>query len=154
MRRQCGCIKPHSYRNMSKKCIHCQTAGRESYRGRLAVPKSSALGRRMCGICLVCSFMCSVPCAVSRAQLGTREEDTPLVAFFWMLILAEVGTLFWENDCMPARQEICIQHSLPERQAVGKEMGKRLRQRCWIQRKRKDRLFLGTQRDRTGLAAN
>lgn len=92
-------------------------------------------------------------------ELGPGQEDvwylsglhlrvlnpmtTPLAAFSWLLTLREVGTLFWGNDCMPAPQEVCIQRSLPESWAVGKEIGKLLRQKCWIQRRRKDRVRTG-----------
>lgn len=139
MRRQCGCANTRSHRNMSKRSIHCQMA---ELQGTARCSQELGPGQEDVWY-------------LSGLHLRVLNPMTPpLAAFSWLLTLHEVGTLFWENDCMPAPQEVCIRRSLPESWAVGKEIGKLLRQKCWIQRRRKDRLFLGAQRDRTGLAAN
>lgn len=132
-------------------------AGRESCRGRLTVPESLATGWGTCGSCLVCIFVCSILCAVSRAQPGIREGDSPLrlpCSGCWSWV--RWGPYFGKGTACLHPGKACFQHSLPETQAAGKETRKLVRKGCshLDSERGKDRFFLRAQRDCTGLAAN
>lgn len=59
-------------------------------------------GRHAVALCF--ASWCAGSCGLSPGT-GSGEEDVPLVALFWLLILGEVGILFWKRDCMPAPRE-------------------------------------------------